>query len=76
LLAAPKEFHNERLKRGLVGGVFGNYHARVPFIRFPAIFHQLTPSRPTGVRGLNPKKWENPEISTGCTRFRRTLLYS
>jgi hypothetical protein len=74
-LVAPKNSKTSGLKRGLVRRTFGNYHAHLPAFPFPAIFHHLEPNGHTGLCGLNPKKWENPEISTVAAGFRRTLLY-
>jgi hypothetical protein len=75
LLATPKEFQTSGLKKRPRRRVFGKWHAHMPGFAFPAIFHHLRVISFGVVWSRNPKKWENPEMSTVNTGFRRALLY-
>jgi len=76
LFGSTEEFRNERLKKEASSAGFGKCHAHIPGSWFSAIFHQLRAIGAEGDWSPNPKKWENPEISTEATGFGRSLLYS
>src|SRR5215218_7608992 len=72
-MAASKNFADEWLKRQSSRAGFGNCHAHMARGVFPQVFPATAAHEAGRTPEGNPKKWENPEISTGAGPPRRRL---